>query len=319
MVITAPKHETGKLVKNFMRLLWLFVFLFILFLTNFLLVKEGRIVKKNTLNSPKIHVKAQLKAEDYSQLRVTKEKQKTKDKKEIIEESNLRKNTERKPERLTQGPKVAIVIDDFGYNFKIAELFAQLDAPITFSILPRLAYSGRIAVLANSSGKKVMLHLPMEPHAITRIEPFMIMRNMTKEKIRAKFEENISSVPYAEGVNNHEGSRACENYFVMKTVLEECQNRGLFFLDSLTSYSSTGEAAARDLGFTIHHRDIFLDNKDNVNYILNKLNELTLYAEKYGYAIGIGHARRNTADALKKFYDENKDNINFIFVEELYK
>ena len=37
--------------------------------------------------------------------------------------------------------KVAIVLDDFGYNYKNVETVMELKKPVTFSILPHLPYS----------------------------------------------------------------------------------------------------------------------------------------------------------------------------------
>ncbi|MFH1848233.1 MAG: divergent polysaccharide deacetylase family protein, partial [Candidatus Omnitrophota bacterium] len=39
--------------------------------------------------------------------------------------------------------RIALVIDDFGYNTKNVDAFLGLKAPVTFSILPNLPYSGR--------------------------------------------------------------------------------------------------------------------------------------------------------------------------------
>src|SRR3989338_8265922 len=61
-------------------------------------------------------------------------------------------------------PKVAIVMDDFGYNMNNLDEFFSIKRPITLSILPNLTYSTKIAQLGRTNGYEVILHLPLEPH-----------------------------------------------------------------------------------------------------------------------------------------------------------
>ena len=60
-------------------------------------------------------------------------------------------------------PEIAIIIDDVGYNFSRVLPFLELGVPITFSVLPRLAYSTVSAEKVHEEGHEVMLHQPMEP------------------------------------------------------------------------------------------------------------------------------------------------------------
>jgi|GEM_PF-5701913 len=311
--------------KNFTRLFWFFIFLIILFSIHFALVKQNR--RGTTCGAPTTKIQNNHKKQYYPELRVKEENKAgkarlaptTKNGSVSTGRKQNKKGAIRNIETIEIKPAIVIVIDDFGYNYKTAEDFARLEMPITFSILPNLAYSGKIAFLANSSGKQVMLHLPMEPYSGQRIEKSMIMSGMTREEIGKTFNEDMNSVPFAVGVNNHEGSKATENYFVMKAVLEECKKRYMFYLDSMTAYSSRADDAGRELNMKINRRDIFLDNENNMDYIIGNLEKLKKIAEKNGFAVGIGHARTNTAQALKKFYDGNKGKIDFVFMSELYK
>lgn len=65
-------------------------------------------------------------------------------------------------ERTSALARVAIIIDDFGFNKDAMEEFMKLDYPLTFSVLPKLKYSKIAAELAHKSGKEVMLHLPLQ-------------------------------------------------------------------------------------------------------------------------------------------------------------
>jgi hypothetical protein len=76
-----------------------------------------------------------------------------------------------KPVPLGKLPSVVIIIDDLGYDRKIAEKFLKLDAELTFSILPHSPFQQKIARLANSKGLEIMLHLPMEPVEYPEVNP----------------------------------------------------------------------------------------------------------------------------------------------------
>ena len=59
--------------------------------------------------------------------------------------------------------ELAIIIDDFGYSSEPINAFANIDRPLTFSVLPNRPYSLQAASIGASSGHQVILHLPMEP------------------------------------------------------------------------------------------------------------------------------------------------------------
>ena len=58
--------------------------------------------------------------------------------------------------------KVAIIIEDLGNNFKPAKTLIDLPYQLTYSFLPNRPYSKRLANMAASYGKEVMVHLPMQ-------------------------------------------------------------------------------------------------------------------------------------------------------------
>ena len=53
-------------------------------------------------------------------------------------------------------PVVAIVIDDIGYDRKIASRLLAMDAPLTFSVLPYGPFSREIVSEARSKGHEIM-------------------------------------------------------------------------------------------------------------------------------------------------------------------
>ena len=58
-------------------------------------------------------------------------------------------------------PKLAIIIDDAGYSFKEAKNFFELDANITYAILPFTPYAKKIAKYAHKKGLTIVGDIPI--------------------------------------------------------------------------------------------------------------------------------------------------------------
>ncbi len=197
--------------------------------------------------------------------------------------------------------KVAIIIDDIGYQIEIAEQIMSLNYPVAISVLPFLPHSQFVAQMAKEKGLTVLLHLPMEPHnANTDPGKGAIFTTMNEHEIKAKILANLKDIPYVDGVNNHMGSKATEDEFIMRTVLHELKERNLFFIDSMTSPHSIGYQLSKEMGLKTAQRTVFLDNEQNIDYIRNQVVVLKNTALKYGSAIAIGHPYCNTIDVLKE-------------------
>ena len=199
-------------------------------------------------------------------------------------------------------PRIALIIDDIGHSFGRARRFLDLNAPITFSILPLLAKSRYIAEEIHSHGRELMLHQPMEPFdSHINPGPGAIYVGDEPDRIIKIIYENLSCISFTKGVNNHMGSRltACrrETYETLTAI----KKKGLFFVDSRTSSLSTAYQTAKKLHMPTTYRDVFLDNHIHEAYILSQLNSLKRKAVKNGHAIGIGHPYPETARAIKEF------------------
>jgi len=87
----------------------------------------------------------------------------------------------------------------------------------------------------------------------------------------------------------------------MTSFLRAFKPYDLFFIDSVTSKDSVGLKLADKEHIAAASRNIFIDNKDDENYILGQLKKLEEAAEENGFAIGIGHPHDGTINALKKW------------------
>jgi len=199
-------------------------------------------------------------------------------------------------------PRIALIIDDIGNSLPLARQFLGLNIPITFSILPRVAYSRDLSLEISDHGHDVMLHQPMQPYN-SRLDPGpgALYEGDNSSRITEIIEENISEVPLAIGVNNHMGSRFTECQREIYEALRVIKNDDLFFIDSRTSSNSKAFKTAKKLNLTTDRRNVFLDTIRDESAILFRLNQLKQYAQRYGHAIGIGHPFPETARAIEHF------------------
>jgi len=214
--------------------------------------------------------------------------------------------------------RIAIVIDDFGYNMNNLALLKTIKQPLTVSVLPNLSYSKAIAENLHGLGFEVILHLPLQPQEKDRLEKDTILTSMDEEAVKAIINRALESIHFARGVSNHMGSKATENEKTMNTIFNELKKRRLYFLDSLVSGKSVCRNLAKRIGLSFARRDIFLDNEQETNYTKQQLYKLKTRARDIGWAIGIGHDRRLTIEVLKEVLPElEREGFKFVFVSDL--
>ena len=215
---------------------------------------------------------------------------------------------EEKNELCPPSPRLALIIDDIGHSFSRARRFLDLNVPLTFSILPRLSRSVRLAEEIHALHHEIMLHQPMEPYSPT-IDPGpgALYVGHPREELIGIVRQNLQDIPYVIGVNNHMGSKFTEHQMEMSQVLKTIKHQGLFFIDSLTSSHSIGCKLAQHLHIPASSRNVFIDNHRDECSILFQLHHLEKIAWKYGQAIGIGHPYPQTARAIRQYLRCHKD------------
>lgn len=202
---------------------------------------------------------------------------------------------------------VYIVLDDGGHNLSHLKPFLDLKIPLTIAVLPNLAYSKQSANLTVQYGKTLILHQPMQAiNLSTDPGPNAIMPQMSADQIRSLVSENLDSLGVKIGLNNHEGSLITADTYAMKTVMEVCKSRGMFFLDSRTNSQSVCKSVASEYGVKLYERNIFLDNTPNQDDMIAMFKSGIEIAKKNGSVVMIGHvwSGKNLADVLQKMYDE---------------
>ncbi|MDP2929471.1 MAG: divergent polysaccharide deacetylase family protein [Candidatus Omnitrophota bacterium] len=216
-------------------------------------------------------------------------------------------------------PNVAIVIDDFGYNMNNLDKLFAIKRAVTFSVLPNLTYSKRVALLAASKGYEVILHLPLESNDKTApAEAGTIKTDMSDGDMLTLLGKDIGSVPGLKGVSNHQGSKATQDKRTMTVILSDLKKRGLYFFDSLVTEKSVCHEAADRARVPYARRDMFLDNESSPEYIEKQMLSLRKIAFRNGGAIAVCHDRKNTITVLNKMMPElSSEGINFVSLSEM--
>jgi uncharacterized protein len=218
--------------------------------------------------------------------------------------------------------RAAIVIDDLGQKPEAVRRLLELPYPLTFSVLPHLPDSAETAEQAHRAHREVMLHLPMqaEPGSALTPGPGALRVGMGPAEVSRTIEDDLASVPYATGVNNHMGSRATADAALMAAVMKVLAGRRLYFIDSRTTAATVALDAARAAGLPTFYRSVFLDDEENVGYTLGQLRKFRELVDRQGVALAIGHPHPTTMAALARFLPElERDDIELVPASELVR
>jgi len=197
------------------------------------------------------------------------------------------------------GPRLAIILDDLGYERAAANSALALPFPLTVSVLPNLPLSSDVAEEAYRRGDEVLLHLPMESESNdAKTEAVELRIGMTAQQVQTELDGMLETVPHVVGVNNHQGSRATADPALMNVLMPALRARNLFFIDSRTSAATVAYDAAAHAGVRAASRKVFLDDAPSRQAILAQLDLAVRDAMRDGYAIAIGHPHPGTIAAL---------------------
>lgn len=217
-------------------------------------------------------------------------------------------------------PRIAIIIDDLGYQLAAGQRAIALPGPVVCAILPGTPRATLLAISAWEHGKEVLLHLPLQAvdHA-GPVEPQVITLDMSRESLSAAFESAMQSVPHAIGVNNHRGSLLTRHPGHMRWLMEDMQGRdGLFFVDSYTTHQSVALQIASETGVPAIRRDVFLDADPAPETVAREFERLKALARERGLAVAIGHPYPGTLEFLERAIPQlAEDGIELVPVSEL--
>lgn len=223
----------------------------------------------------------------------------------------------------TQGHRqVAIVIDDFGNGMTGTPEMMKLPVKFTAAVMPFMPTTKQDAELAHQLGDDVLVHMPMEPvrGKPEWLGPGAITTSMSDAEIRKRVEAAIDNVPYAVGMNNHMGSKVTADERVMRVVLTVVKERGLFFLDSRTTFKTVLPKLCAELGVPLLSNQVFLDDVYTSSHISKQIGVLRKYLETHDSCVIIGHVGppgKLTAAGLKDAIPRMQATTTFIRVSEM--
>jgi len=200
------------------------------------------------------------------------------------------------------GKRVAIVIDDIGYDPDTLGRLLAIEAPLAFSVLPHTPHARSCAEAIHRAGREVLLHLPMEPHGWPERDPGRgaLFVSMTASEIRRVLLEDLQDVPHARGVNNHMGSKFMEDREALRVVFGVLQKRGLYFVDSRTTEASAARELAAEQSLRFAERDLFVDEAEGRSRAAMHLERLLDTRDAWSERLLIGHSYPETVSALEE-------------------
>ncbi|TWO15455.1 divergent polysaccharide deacetylase family protein [Campylobacter lanienae] len=224
-------------------------------------------------------------------------------------------NPPKKP--IVDRPKLAIIIDDIS-TFHQAKKIKSLNLNITPSIFPPSANYPNSAKVANEF-EFYMIHLPLEAMNYQAQEKNTLKVGDSSAKVESEISKIRSNFPKAIYINNHTGSKFTSDYDSLKKLFIAFKKHNMIFIDSYTTKDSKAKILSSEFGNKYLKRDVFIDNTKDEKAIINKLKEAIKIAQKSGFAIAIGHPYEQTFKALKGFKSELENQVDIIFLRDLYE
>lgn len=219
-------------------------------------------------------------------------------------------------------PVISIIVDDIGYHTLPDRDMIELPGAIAYAFLPYAPQTKKLAKLAHSLNKEVILHAPMQAmDATKKLGPGSLTLHMTEQNFVQTLRESLASVPHVKGVSNHMGSLLTRHPGHMVWLMREMNRHGdLFFIDSRTTSKSVAKAVADEHHVPNLTRDVFLDAERNEAFVEKQFDKLLKIARTRGYAIGIAHPYPETHKVLsQRLMELEEENIRLVPVSEILK
>ena len=195
-------------------------------------------------------------------------------------------------------PMLAIVIDDVSNKSQVSKI-TNINYPITMAFLPPTSRHKNSASIAQNIPVH-MIHLPLEA-GNRKYEEFDTLHvGDSLEKIDARIKYLRKIYPNTLYTNNHTGSKFTSDDISMDRLVRTLKKYNFFFVDSRTTSKTVIKKYARKYNLPYMSRNVFIDNKQDKQYIIKQLKSAIKIAKKKGFAIAIGHPHTITLKTLKE-------------------
>ena len=273
--------------------------------------KSAEIEKKEKFKSENTKVEPAKKAENLT----TKKIEKTK-----YEEKNIKKDSFEAvpftPNASIKGrAKLVIVIDDVA-TFEHASMIKSLGLKITPSIFPATKTHPDTPNIARTF-EFYMIHLPMQAKHFDSPEIGTLTINESFESMHEKIKKIRKDFPRAKYTNNHTGSRFTSDFDAMDKAYRALIEQGFVFVDSKTIAQTAVARAAKKHNQPYISRDIFLDDDPSASAVRRELMAAVNLAKKRGYAIAIGHPKKNTISVIKESKNNLLKDVDVVYLKDI--
>ncbi len=190
-------------------------------------------------------------------------------------------------------PRVAVVIDDFGFDSKRSPpdaAWTALPGPLSYAVMPASPRTKEAAAAVRAAGRELLIHFPFDPFQSLslpddRVDPEDL------RKVTALLERAFREMPDATGLNNHISARSTRNRPLMREFMKLIKGRVAFFLDSRTTTKTVAYEEARAAGIpaAIEYTFLDTDKPGDKAFCVAMLARAVARARKSGEAVAIGH------------------------------
>lgn len=247
-----------------------------------------------------------------------------KDKKQIYSEKPQKENAKKDdfavvpftPNSSVKGrAKLVLIIDDVA-TFEHASMIKSLGLKITPSIFPATKTHPDTPSIARSF-EFYMIHLPMQAKHFDSPEIGTLTINESFESMHEKIKKIRKDFPRAKYTNNHTGSRFTSDYDAMDKAYRALIEQGFIFVDSKTIAQTAVARAAKKYNQPYISRDIFLDDDPSASAVRRELVAAVNLAKKRGYAIAIGHPKKNTIAVIKASKNNILKDVEVVYLKDI--
>ena len=211
--------------------------------------------------------------------------------------------------------KLVLIIDDVA-TFEHASMVKSIGLKITPSIFPATKTHPDTPNIARTF-EFYMIHLPMQAKHFDSPEIGTLTVNESFESMLEKIKKIRKDFPRAKYTNNHTGSRFTSDYDAMDKAYRALIEQGFIFVDSKTIAQTAVARAAKKYNQPYISRDIFLDDDPSANAVRRELIAAVNLAKKRGYAIAIGHPKKNTIAVIKASKNNILKDVEVVYLKDI--
>lgn len=216
-------------------------------------------------------------------------------------------------------PLIALVIDDMGFNFEMAEKIEALGLTTTWAVIPGTPRCGSIVSFSQKNGQPFILHVPMQALIDPAGSGYAVGVDTKEKEIGAYVQKLYRDYPRALGVNNHRGSKATSDPRTMEYFMKALSSGPWGFLDSRTSGKSVAYQTALGYDIPAARNNAFIDGSSDLETMKAQFSKALRHARKHGTAVAICHARKSTLPFLEYLTHADIKPVAFAAIDEIWE